>query len=95
MVRPVVAPRGVGDGGDAPVAAVAESDVLPGEWVCGGVAGDHDVVAVGWPAAADDDAALVGGGDDLGVDAGLVVLGRGGNRLIMDGGEGGVDDRRR
>ena len=63
----VVAPRR-GDGPDAAVAAIAQNHMLGGEQVREGVAGDHDVVAVAPPAAADgDDAAGMGADDDLGV----------------------------
>ena len=50
----LVAPRR-GDGGNDAVAVVAKNLAGAREEVCNGVVGDHNVVAVTWPAPADGD----------------------------------------
>jgi len=65
----VVAGR-CGDGLDAALAAVIEDDALTGDQVRGGCAGEHDVVAVAWPAITEGHHSPAGRvEDDLRVDA--------------------------
>jgi hypothetical protein len=57
------------------------------------VAGNDDVVAVtGSALTGDDNAAPVRADDDLGADAAAVVLGDGGDRLVVYGDEGAIVD---
>ena len=84
-----------GDGRNAAVSAVAQDRSGAVEEVGDGVAGDDDVVAVAGPGlSGNDHCPTIRADDDLGVDAAAVVFADRGDRLVVHGDQGAVDDPR-
>src|SRR6202453_3711497 len=95
MIRAVGCSARTGDRVDAAVSAVAQDWPGAVEQMGDGAAGHDDIIAVTGPARANGyDAAVVGVDEDLGVDAGAVVLTDRGDRLVVHRDEGVVDDPR-
>ena len=83
---------GWGDGvGEGFVSAVClEGDV---EWRVDGCSGYGDVVLVAGVCFSNEDDVFGGCGDDLGVDGASIVLGFGGEGLVVDGDEGAIEEK--